>query len=341
MDLRRTALLALAFAAGCDSGNDAGADLSAALDLLAPDLAVADMAVTPFCHVAGSNQQRFYINAIKLPTMTSDFALDLNGDGKADDALGAVVSTLVSEGSTPQANLDSALAKGTEVLLLDETSGDPTFTGDTCAGSNLYKGKSQPARDPDAGAQDYQIDPSVNPGLFTGPLTAGTFDSSPPTAPPDIQMTLFLPIYGNQLAPLPVHGGHLQFTEENGFLVKGQINGAVKDTDIKGTVIPAIANALEAQVAANPTAQSSQQILVLFDLGNGNGKPCVNPDGTMGVPNDGAIAECEVADSQLIQLLLAPDVQLFQNGVYQPNPANTRPDSLSLGIAFSAVPAQF
>jgi hypothetical protein len=127
----------------------------------------------------------------------------------------------------------------------------------------------------------------------------------------------------------------------NGTVVAGQINGAVKNSDLQGTVIPAIAAALEAQVKANPNAQSSKQLLLFFDLGDGNGGPCTNPDGSKGLPNDGMIAECEVATNSLLQTLLAPDVQLFQNGVYAPNPANTKPDSLSLGVSFTAIPAQF
>jgi hypothetical protein len=34
-------------------------------------------------------------------------------------------------------------------------------------------------------------------------------------------------------------------------------------------------------------------------------------------------------------------VQLFQGGVYKPNPAKTTKDSLSVGFAFTAAPASF
>jgi hypothetical protein len=336
MDLTRSMVIALALASGCGDSGSAPADLSAALDLTTPDLAV-----IPFCMVTGSQHQRFYLDTIKLPVMNTDYAIDLNGDGTPENQLGNIVGALKLQGSDPQANLNAAIANGSDVLLLDETSSDPTFTSDGCAGSNLYQGKTQVPLDWDAGAQNYLIDPKVNPGLFTGPIAAGRFSSSPPTAPPDIQMLLALPISGKALTPVPVHAGHLQYTDANGFVVLGQINGAILSTDVQSIIIPAIAAALEATVAANPNSQQSKQIKVLFDLGDGNGHPCTNPDGTMGVPNDGVIAECEIASSSLIQSLLAPDVQLFQNGVYQPNPANTKKDAVSVGLSFSAVPAHF
>jgi hypothetical protein len=69
---------------------------------------------------------------------------------------------------------------------------------------------------------------------------------------------------------------------------------------------------------------------------------CQNLDGSCAKAKDGIISDCEVATNGIMRNLLAPDVQMFDAaGNYHPNPSNTSPDSLSIGYAFTAVPASF
>ncbi len=125
-------------------------------------------------------------------------------------------------------------------------------------------------------------------------------------------------------------------------LMNGELQGSVKEQDVQTIVVPAIAKLLTETVMQNPGTPTSMQILQLFDVGDGNGGTCTNPDGTMGKPGDGIISPCEVAMNNIIQNVLAPDVQIYDaNGNYAPNPANTNRDSLSLAVGFKAVAAKF
>ena len=333
--------MALFFLAGCSSSaltlGDGGFDLSGS-DGPRGDLAGVADGFVPSCSVTGAHKAQFVADTITLPVNKNQYALDLNGDGKADNQLGNIVSALASQGVSPQTNLNTALSAGTEVLLVDEISSDPTFTTDACAGSNLFHGQNHAPGPP---PQTYVVDSATPPGRFTGPIAKATFDSSSPVTGPDVQVTLFLPLTGSTLLPLPLHGAHLTYKSNGSTLAMGQLNGAIKSSDVQTVIVPALAANLEAQVQANPSSMSSQQILAIFDVGNGSGGPCTNPDGSLGQPGDGHIAVCEVAGNGIIQSILAPDVQMFQGGVYQPNPANTTKDSLSLGVAFTAVAATF
>jgi hypothetical protein len=140
---------------------------------------------------------------------------------------------------------------------------------------------------------------------------------------------------------VPMNGVHIQFTHTGNGLVAGQIQGSVKKTDIDTKVVPALAQLLTRQVAANPNSSSTQQLLAIFDTGGDNGM-CTNPDGSIAKMGDGKIDTCEVAENSIIKNVLAPDVDIYDaNGNYAPNKANTSRDSLSIGVGFTAVPASF
>jgi hypothetical protein len=313
-----------------------------------PDLSVdkpIDFAVSPDllpfgpgCTVAGTHKQQFVLDAITLPQTRSDFAYDLNGDGKADNQIGNIIGALATMGNlNPQDASDQALAAGKEVMLVDEVSTDPAFASDSCAGSNLYSGKDHP---PGPGIVTYQIEPSLQAGAFTGTLTTSTFASQDSLTSGDVQLTVRLVILGADPVDLPLHGAHLKYKFSGGKLVAGQLNGAATQAVVQANVIPKVAASLDASVKANPSSATSVQILSIFDNGGGAGG-CTNAGGAPGVANDGTISTCEVAMNNIIKNVLAPDVQMFQNGVYAPNPANTVKDSLSVGFGFTATPAMF
>jgi hypothetical protein len=155
-----------------------------------------------------------------------------------------------------------------------------------------------------------------------------------------------------------VHGGRIQFTRSAGGLIAGQINGAIKNSDVQNSVVPTLAKALTKQVQSGFGMMSTnQQLLDIFDTGGTDSTPpsgCLNSDGTPSCKNsapgaaafgqcaqkaDHIISTCEVATNSLIKNVLTPDVQMFQNGVYAPSAANTMKDSLSVGVGFTAVPA--
>jgi|SRR5579871_3081425 len=324
----RTTIAFILCAAGCGSGN--GGDMGVH-DMRVGDLAYVDMAraTTTFHYVT---------NAIQLPKSKNDYAVDLNGDGKPDNALGFIASTLLA---TQNIDLNmqenQAIMAGNGLELLSVTSGDPLLVTDSAAEVTLYV--ALPANPPDfTGKGKFQIDHTAAKGTLTGPIATGSFESLDPmtlTQPPTI--SLRIPLYTNTVVTLPVVGARVGFTPSPDMLAAGQLNGAVKETDIQNILIPALAQTFTMIAQKMPCDANCMQVQMSFDKGG-----CQNPDGSMAVAGDMKIDICEVAQSPLVQALLGPDVQLFDDmGNWHPNPANTNKDSLSLGVAFTGVPANF
>jgi hypothetical protein len=176
-----------------------------------------------------------------------------------------------------------------------------------------------------------------------GKAAGGKFTSnSPVTTSNPVSLNLSIPLVENQPPlELRITGARITFQHVTGGLMQGQINGAIKKTDVDSTIIPLAANLLTANVTEalkkDPNSSSATTILNFFDK---NDTPCTNPDGTTGMAGDKIISICEVATNSVLKSALAPDVQMFTNGEYKPNKDNTDKDSLSLGIGFTAVGAQ-
>jgi hypothetical protein len=224
----------------------------------------------------------------------------------------------------------------------------------------------------------YTINTGIGGGKVIGTISNGFFNSNSPvtaTSATEAQLTVQLPLVAGA-APinLTVHGGHMQFTRMGDGLMKGQINGAIKNSDVQNSIIPSVAVILTNKVMSGTGMMSTnQQILDIFDTG-GTAQPgdnCMNTDGTPSCKNQAAsaadfgkcaqkgdkiISTCEVATNSLIKNVLAPDVQMFNSTVtmdasgkpvlmegttYMPSMANTAKDSLSLGLSFTAVKASF
>lgn len=340
--IKRLGLLAsLSLVASCSGGGglhfggDAGApDLATPADLSdAPDLTPApDLAISVGGH-------KYVLNQIMLPMQRSDYAMDLNGDGHLDNQLGNIIGAVESQGLDAQTAVGVAIQAGSALHLVSLDATDPALMNDPNAGAGLWVAKSMA---PDfSGQGKFAIDNAYPASKFTGRLDAGHFSSENPvmTMKP-VHATLKLPLAGVTPIVLPINGAHIQFDAQSGNpprLVSGQLHGSIKNSDVQGKIIPAVAMALNAQVQANPGSPNTMQLLALFDTGG-----CANPNGTMAKANDGKIDVCEVSTNQIIQNVLAPDVQIYDaNGNYAPNPANTKKDSLSMGVAFTAVRASF
>jgi hypothetical protein len=347
-------LVAAASAAGCGgTGVDAGggADLAVAADMAgmtdmptsSPDLAPM---LTPACAPAGGAMHAQYVwNDIVVPMQRADYAIDLNGDGRVDNQLGNIEGALASQNIPVQAQATQSVTSGQSLTLVDEHAADLT-TAD-CAAADVEAATAMASPD-FSGAGHFTVDSSGKAGHFAGPIVAGKFSSQPPSvAMTPVIVTLKLPLLG-AVTTVDVVGAHVQYTRgADGKISGGQLNGAIRNGDVQTKLVPNIAVSLTAEVQANPGSSTSMQIESIFDNGGKadascSAGTCKNPDGSCAVSLDNKIDTCEVASNGLIQNVLAPDVQLFDSaGNYHPNPNNTMKDSLSIGVAFSAVPATF
>jgi hypothetical protein len=288
-------------------------------------------------------EAKYVANTVMVPQQRSDYAIDLNGDGRVDNQLGNIIGALTGAGLNTQDGVNNAIMQGNLILLLDQTGSD--LTNNDCAAAKVQVGKqmTMPAPKFD-GSDTLTVDTSIGGGSLFGKITSSAFVSNnPATATTNYQISIQLPLVsGAAPVQLNISGARISFTKMGNGLMKGQINGAIKSTDVQNTIIPNVANLLTMRLMTDPTSSTSMQIKQLFDVGDGNGGNCTNPDGSMGVPNDGKIATCEVSMNSIIKNVLAPDVQMFDaSGNYKPNAANTMKDSLSLGLAFTAVQASF
>jgi len=327
-----------------DSGNPEGGG---------PDSGIADAGDADGSSVActdptSGTTTRFAANAVTLPVQKSDFAFDLDGDGKLDNQFGAFLGALSSQGMDSQASETAAIVAGRAVLLVQETSDDPTGQSDPCAGARLSAASPTSSAPKFDGTDTFTADTATTSGQLRGAITAGQLVSeNPATATTPVSATLRLAPFGaTSTMDLPLVGAEVELTRSGATISAGRIHGAIRQSDVQQVVVPALAAAFNAQIAANPTATSSQQLLSLFDNGgvasSACGSTCKNLDGTCATANDGTISDCEVGTNSLIANLLAPDVQLFdsQNN-WHPTPGGTTKDSLSVGLGFTGVAASF
>src|SRR5688500_9626502 len=83
----------------------------------------------------------YVANQVFVPTTNTqarEYGLDLNADGTTDNQLGMVLSTLAGMGFDIQATIDTAVAEGSIILLVDFQTKD--FTNTTAAGIQVFLG---------------------------------------------------------------------------------------------------------------------------------------------------------------------------------------------------------
>lgn len=320
-------------AAGCGGNTGGGVDQGAA----AGDLSTGGNAdLGPGADLARTAMTfRYVSDHIALPQSQNDYAADLNGSGKKNK-LGVIVSLLATQKVDLQAQEDIAFAKGQGLFLFALSSGDATLMTDASATASAWSAVTKDKPD-FSGGGTFTVDPSAMKASFDGPLFKGAFQSADPKTlamPPTLRLNVVLSPT-NQIG-LPVVGARLAFSAATDKLAMGQINGAIKKTDVDAALVPALAKLFNDIAHHMPCAADCMQVKSTFDVGG-----CTNPDGTK-AKVDGTVDVCEIANNGLVQVLLTPDVQLFdKSGSWKPDKSNAAPDCLSLGVGFTAVKASF
>jgi hypothetical protein len=278
---------------------------------------------------AASYVRGYLVNQVVLPLQRADYALDLNGDGKADNNFGNWLGALAGQGLDLQSLMNDAVASGSIVHIVGLHSADAFFANDPAAVADWYVGIPASAPPLFDGTDNLSIDSSVAPGTFLAALSSGSFTSpSPATTTTPVSLTLRLQLGGTPVS-LPVQGAALSFTTVGTGNIQGRLNGSIRHTDFMALVPPFLAQSFTSQIQSDPTSNTAIQIKQIFDTG------CTAGDGFQ---NDDVIELCEVTGSSLIQAVLAPDVQIRDaDGNYAPNPLNTTRDANSFGVAFTAI----
>jgi len=291
-----------------------------------PDAGVVDPSGDHYQYVA---------NTINVPTNSSEAAAlgqDIDGDPSStpDNALGQIMASLATiGGADPQAAVDVTVANGEMLQLLDVQTNDlVTATG---VGVAIFIGEDGdvPANPADnfSGSETFKIKSGTpTEDALAGALTGGQLRAGPGTVP--LQLVL---VPGT--TPVVVHlvGARVRGDVTATTMANGLLGGAIKEQEVDATVIPAIAVAMNALVAADcpggvcpPGGSGGETILGLFDE-----------------DSDGTVTADELRANDLINSLLASDVDLFDDtGSFNPR-VDGVVDSLSFGVGFTAVGAVF
>jgi hypothetical protein len=265
------------------------------------------------CVADGAQATTYRLTSMTLPGLPGTYALDLNGDGQGDNALGGIISIMTQGGFGAQGYVDAAFADGSEAFALDlfqdERGALSATLGETAAGHRA--------------------------GFFCHPLSYGEELVSYRGAkvPVELDFTLTFAAY----VRVTLTAAALVLSLDGNGMLHGQLNGAVRAREVRQSVIPGIAQLMTQKLQANPDAPESENLRSFFDIGDGQGGPCADLDGSFSQPKDGLVGDCEVANSVIAQSVLVADVDLFDDdGHYAPNLENTRKDSLSVGVGFTA-----
>lgn len=255
-----------------------------------------------------TNYVRSYlVNDVLLPTTpaeASSYAIDVDGDGFADNNFGQLLAVLSAQGFDFLGPMDTAVASGSIVHLVNLQSTDKLFKNDPAAQATWCIGVPT-AAPPLFNGTDHPSCADTS-GTFVAALSGGSFTSAAPASTSNPISVDFELALGTSNIALTVLNARLSFTTNAaGNISVGQINGSIRHTDLLNTFAPAMAAACNASIQSNPSSNTSNTCKGLFDHG------CT---GFPGYSADGQIEVCEVVENSLISTLMAPDVQVADGG---------------------------
>jgi hypothetical protein len=283
-------------------------------------------------------KQQAVASRVLLPASKTDRAIDLDGDGKADNGLGALLGALASQGTSVQGTEDAEVTQGKVIVLFDVSSTDAGFASDPgAATAHVFSGAAQASPKLD-GTGAFTVDGASPSASLRGAIANGAFESTPAapsvTSAPVVRIGVAL--LGTGTVVMPLYVARLTVTHAAGKATAAQINGAYKQSDVQGILIPGLAANITAQIKADPASPSSASLKSLFDAGG-----CTSSDGMAAVANDGVVAPCEVAKNALLQSSLAPDARLFDDsGAYHPSTTGAK-NALTVALGFTLTSATF
>ncbi len=321
------AAVAAALASACSGNGDDGGDSPG--DGAAADAAGASDAATPFDAGQIAPLDQFVIDTIALPASEDaidELALDLDGDGDPDGAMGELLVALAEAGGAPQALIDGALAGGSIVQLLDLERAPP----DQSSTLGLFVGDDRDGDPSDnfTGGEMFAIGVDTpTDGELRGQIDADArLLAGPGRAPLRVPLGLARP----HAVLLNAVGVRVSAVVEDDRLSGGVLGGALTTDQVKTVYLPALLASIEEAVAEDcdrgtcVPGSTGAVYLALFDG-----------------DRSGEVGEVELEESQLVESALAPDLDLFDaEGRFDPDTDGV-PDAVSFGIGFTAVGAAF
>src|SRR5262249_1051431 len=213
--------------------------------------------------VSGSDY-KYATSAIKLPSSAMSYSLDIDGDGRPDNQLKAIIGAVGSAGFDIQGPVDKAVKAGEAVILADVQAADLTMGCSKTTLALAQKPMTPPTFD---GSDKFSIDTSQSPAVLYGKITGGKVVTTLPKDQKGDQVqkiVLNLPLADGML-PLTIYGAHVQGTLSDKGVMSGEIHGVIRKTDIDNQIIPAVAQLLTDQIHKDPMGSTTDTIIKLFE----------------------------------------------------------------------------
>lgn len=324
----------LFFATGCGDGNGVCAEGST------------DPACAPPVNACSTTSQaRFVVHQVTMPGGTNHFPYDVDGDGTTENKTEDVVAGLEAAGLNIQQAFDDDLVSG-DILMLIDMQGGSLMNG--CANVVLREAK-PPAMPPAFNGMDsFTPNPDYAAVKLVGNLSNGSLTTTAPKNQPPASLgvlKLSVPITLDYKLPLIVYGARVEGKLSATGIANGRLYGALRKTDLETYSFPVVAQAITQRINELPNDSEEALMIAVFEDQNNSisqQKCSMTPAKCCATnPTTCEITAAEVGASPLIQQLIAPDIQMFQNGSWSPAPEGAAPDSLSFGIGFAGVKATF
>ena len=285
-------------------------------------------------------------NKLTLPSMTQSYAADLDGDGSTDNRFQRLFTGLEAAGFGTQKMIDNMVTYGRGTTLV-QVRGSGQTNG--CSTSVSMQPASQPSAPPRFDGQDrFMPRPGTSPVALTGTVSNGRMGTTSPRNLQPSQVTplkLSVPLVEGVTVPLELYGVQLEGSFSDSGALEGEMRAVLRKHDIDDQLIPAMAQALTAKVKKDPTGWVAQAIVPFFedsDYATSRAKCESDPARCCAMnPTTCEISAAELRENTALMQNLEPDVQMFQNGAWQPTPGGSAKDSLSIGFGISAVKASF
>lgn len=314
--------------------------------------------------LTGTHTQ-FVINDLIVPSSggeANNLALDLDGDGVPENALGGLLGALASAaGLDLQTGIDEQLATAAFVLLASVQAED--LLNANGAGTYIFFGENpSPAActDPQdlatcgkhldgSGSFDIAAN-SPTDALLRGNIANGDMVAGPGT------VSIELPL-GDTPLQIDLIGARLEVTVSADGLMSGKLGGAITCTDVDNKLMPAVQSLVTGLVEDSCTpvgddcgcesGSTGETVLGFFDGGvlvciefEADGVTCKTEE--LQGAGDCEIGLEELKSQSIIDATLRnPDVDLLENVGSCDEDSDSEDDSLSLAVGFSGVPATF
>lgn len=266
-----------------------GADVATGDGVVAPDSGASAVLTT-------------VMNTITMPKNDKQFAMDLDGNGSADNRLGGILGA-TGMFFDPQSDLDKRINEGELLMLLELFAASPVDAPQ--AELRLYRGEDVDGDlgDNFAGQEEFALHADSPTDLALQGAIAGAKLQVGPG-----EMVIPLP-FGETLVMLTLKLSQIHADLSPGVqaMTNGQINGATPMSEIDSKLLPAIAATMTQKLN-----EPNPPLLVTMMDANG----------------DKTITAQELKSNILVSFLMAPDVDTDGDG---------KPDSMSMGMGFSAV----